>query len=74
MPEVCAGWVLGVASRRALRFFFGVALDRAEALAKMNPVRELLSVSESVFMVLNSKTSASQNARSAAPKLAQAIP
>jgi hypothetical protein len=32
--------VLGIATRLALRFFFGVTLNRADALAKMNPVRE----------------------------------
>jgi hypothetical protein len=69
LPEVCAGWVLGVASRLTLWFFFCVTTDRAKALAKMNPVCELLSVEESVFIALRSRTSASQNGGSAAPKL-----
>ena len=37
---MCAGWVLGVATRLALQFFFGVTLDRADALAEVSPVRE----------------------------------
>ena len=37
---MCAGWVLRVATRLAVQFFFGGTLDRADALAEVSPVRE----------------------------------